>query len=138
MAQECPLTTPLTVKDIQSGVAGKTGTVWTIAPDCSFTVAQQIGPETTEPRSKGRLTPQQQARLKGLLARAAIENMPAQLGGGPRVNARQITLSYGGKVSVLTLPPGGGDLGALRATAGDDPASRLLELADVVKGMTGS
>ena len=37
MAEECPLTAPLTLKDSQSGIAGETGTVWTIAPDCSFT-----------------------------------------------------------------------------------------------------
>jgi hypothetical protein len=62
--------------------------------------------------------------------------LPKQLGGGSQPNARRITLSYGGKESALTLAPGGGDLGALRAAAGKDPAGALLELADQIKGMT--
>ena len=56
--------------------------------------------------------------------------MPEQLGNGPQVNARRVTLSYGGKVSVLTLPPGGGDLRALRTATGDG-------LADTLKDMIG-
>ena len=42
------------------------------------------------------------------------------------------------RFSVLMLPPGGGDLSALRATAGNDPAGRLLELADTVRAMSGT
>jgi hypothetical protein len=63
--------------------------------------------------------------------------LPEQLGGGPQVNARRVTLSYGGKQSVLTLPPGGGDLGTLRAAAGDDSTRLMLDLADGLKAMTG-
>jgi len=60
-----------------------------------------------------------------------------QLGSGPQVNARRITLAYGGKQSVLTLPPGGGDLGALRAAAGDDSTRLMLDLANDLKSMAG-
>jgi hypothetical protein len=136
MAQECPLSTPLTVKDTQNGFAGETGTVWTIAPDCSYTVARQIGLKTLDPDRHGRLTPEQQARLKELLDRMPAAGLPRQLGSGRQLNARRITLSYEGKESVLTLPPGGGDLSALRAVADKDPAGALLELADQIKGMT--
>ena len=138
MAQECPLSAPLTLKDTQSGFAGETGSVWTIAPDCSFTIARQIGPKILEPHKQGQLAPAQQARLKELLDRTAMTAPPEQLGGAPQVNARRITLSYGGRQAVLTLPPGGGDLSALRAAAGDDSARRMLELAEILKGMTGS
>jgi hypothetical protein len=138
MAQECPLSASLTLKDTQDGFAGPTGVVWTITPDCSFTVAHQIGPKVTEPFRQGRLVPEQQVRLKQLLARAVVTDMPGHLGTGPPVNARRITLSYGDKVSVLTLPPGGGNLGELLATAGDDPTRRLLGLADGLSGMIGS
>jgi len=54
------------------------------------------------------------------------------------VNARIITLSYGGADSVLTLPPGGGDLRSLRGPAGDDSAAALVEIAGAVKEMTAS
>jgi hypothetical protein len=136
MAQECPLSATLTVKDMQSGFAGETGTVWTIRPDCSFTVARQIGLKTLDPDRRGRLTQEQQAQLKELLDRLSQTGMPGQLGGAPQVNARRVTLSYGGKESALTLAPGGGDLGSLRAAAGNDPAGALLDLAQRIKDMT--
>jgi hypothetical protein len=138
MAEECPLSAPLTLKDTQGGFAGETGTVWTIASDCSFTIARQIGLKVLDPHKQGQLTREQQARLKELLDRMAVAPLPERLGGEPQVNARRITLSYGGKQSALSLPAGSGDLNALRAVAGDDPAGRILELAHTLKGMTGS
>jgi len=137
MAEECPLSAPLVLKDIQSGFAGETGNVWTIAPDCSFTVARQVGPNVFGPDKQGQLTAQQRTQLKELLDRMTATALPAQFGSGPQVNARRITLDYSGKQSVLSLPPGGGDLGALRATAGDDSTRLMLDLADNLKTMTG-
>src|SRR5262245_15512094 len=49
MAQQCGLTTPLVIKDLQSGYVGQTGTVWTLEPDCSYSVARQIGLKIGEP-----------------------------------------------------------------------------------------
>jgi hypothetical protein len=132
------LTAPLTLKDMQNGVVGQTGTVWTIAPDCSFTIARQIGQKVGDPYKQGQPTPEQQVQLKELLDRMAAAPLPERLGGAPQVNARQIAMSYGGKHSVLNLAPGGGDLSALRAAAGEDPTGRMLELADTLKSMTGS
>ena len=136
MAEECPLSAPLVLKDMQSGVAGETGNVWTIAPDCSFTVARQVGLNVLQPHKQGQLTSQQRRHLKQMMDRMTATALPEQLG-GPQVNARRITLAYGGKQSVLTLPPGGGDLGALRAAAGDDSTCLMLDFADDLKTMTG-
>lgn len=138
MAQECPLSAPLTLTDTQSGFAGETGTVWTISPDCSFTVARQIGLKMLDPHKQGRLSTEQQVHLKELLSRMAAAPLPKQVGDAPQANARHITLSYGSQQSILALPPGGGDVGALRAVAGDGPAGRMLELAHTLKEMTGS
>ena len=137
MADECPLSAPLVLKDTQSGFAGETGNVWTIAPDCSFTVARQVGLNVLEPHKQGHLTAQQRTQLKEMLDRMTATALPEQLGSGPQVNARRITLAYGGKQSVLSLPPGGGDLGTLRA-AGDDSTRLMLDLADGLKAMAGS
>ena len=137
MAEECPLSAPLVLKDTQSGVAGETGNVWTIAPDCSFTVARQIGLNMLQPHKQGQLTPQQRLQLKQMMDRMTAMTLPEQLGSGPQVNARRITLAYGGKQSVLTLPPGGGDLGALRAAAGDNSTRLMLDLANDLKSMAG-
>jgi hypothetical protein len=119
LAQSCPLSSPLVLKDTQDGFAGPTGMVVTIEPNCNFTVAQQIGPKLGEPYAKGRLTLEQQNRLMELLTRTAIGDMPEKLSiGGPPVNARRISVVFGGKISELTLPPGGGDLKTLRAVKG--------------------
>jgi hypothetical protein len=136
MAQECPLSAPLTIKDTQSGFAGETGTVWTIAPDCSYTVARQIGLKILDPHKQGRLSQEQQAQLKKLLDRVAAAALPKELGTGTQVNARRITLSYDGKDSTLTLAPGAPDVSTLRAAAGNAAAGALLDLADQVRGMT--
>ena len=80
MAEECPLTAPLIVKDIQGGFVGQTGTVWTVAPDCSFTVARQTGPKTADPHKQGRLTPDQEKRLAALLARIELAALPSSSG----------------------------------------------------------
>jgi hypothetical protein len=137
LAEECPLSAPLVLKDTQSGFAGETGNVWTIAPDCSFTVARQIGLNVLEPYKQGQLTPEQRTHLKALMDRMTATVLPEELGGGPRVNARRVTLSYGGKQSVLNLPPGGGDLGTRRAAAGDEATRLMLDLADNLKAVTG-
>ena len=136
MVEECPLSAPQVLKDMQSGVAGETGNVWTIAPDCSFTVARQVGLNVLQPHKQGQLTAHQRLQLKEMMDRMTATALPDQLG-GPQVNARRITLAYGGKQSVLTLPPGGGDLKSLRAAAGDDSTRLMLDLADNLKSMTG-
>jgi hypothetical protein len=69
--------------------------------------------------NRGQLTAQQRTQLKGMLDRMTATALPEQLGSSPQINARRITLAYGGKQSVLSMPPGGGDLGALHAAAGD-------------------
>src|SRR5262249_54936916 len=111
--------------------------IWTIAPDCTFVVARQIG-ATSAPIKQGRLTAAQELRLKDQLARGLVCDIPEQLGNVPPVNARRIILSYGGKSSVFTLPPGGGDLKALRGSTRDPSAVGLLDLAETVKDITGS
>jgi hypothetical protein len=137
-AHGCMLKTTLTVKDTQDGFAGTTGTVWTISPDCTFRVSRLFGQHVAEPHLRGSLTPEQQARLSAILAKAAAAELPAQMGEAPSVNVRRITLEYGGTISVLSMGPGDRDMDALRAGGPLDPARRLLEVADVVQDMLGN
>ena len=137
MAQESSQSAPLVLKDVQGGFVGETGRVWTISLDGGYTVARQIGLRKLEPDQQGRLTPEQWAQLKTLLDRLAV-TAPRRLGGAPQVNARRITLSYGGRESVLNLPPAGADPGASRSAAGDDPTRLILKLADDLRAMTGN
>jgi hypothetical protein len=138
LANGCMLKTTLTVKDTQDGFAGTTGTVWTIGSDCTFRVSRLFGQHVAEPHLQGSLTPEQQARLSAILAKATEAELPAQMGETPPVNPRRITLEYGGKVSVLSMRPGDRDMDALRAGGPLDPVRRLLEVADAVQDMLGS
>ena len=138
LANGCMLKMTLTVKDTQDGFAGTTGTVWTIEPDCTFRVSRLIGPHVAEPHLKGTLTPEQQARLSAVLAQTAASELPTRMGDATQVNARRITLHYGGKDAVLSLGAGDRDLDAIRAGDPRDPARRLLEVADTVQDMLGS
>lgn len=123
----------LTVKDSQDGFAGPTGTIWTIKPDCSFEVARFRGEQVSAPHLKGQLTPEQQSQLAAVLTSVAIETLPAQVGEPAPVNARQLSIDYGGKTAVLNL--GMGDP-ALQGPSRDS-ARRVIEISKAVKGVTG-
>jgi hypothetical protein len=136
MAQQCPLAAPLVVKDLQGGVVGQTGTIWTVAPDCSFTVARQIGAKIADAHKQGRLSAEQQQRLAALIGQANFAAFPDRLGGTPQPNGRQITVSYGRTVSVATLPPDAAP-GASPATAGDQRVNQTIELARFLDDIIG-
>jgi hypothetical protein len=119
------------LKDTQDGVVGPTGTVWTIAADCSFAVARQIGFKTLPPSRRGELTPEQASRLEALLDRVRQAQLPQRFGAPPHANPRRITLAYGATESVLLLPAGGGEVA-------DERARPVLDLAAAVKEMLGS
>jgi hypothetical protein len=123
----------LTVRDTQDGFAGKTGTIWTIKPDCSYEVARFRGTEVSPPHLKGQLTPEQQSQLASALAAAAVETLPANIGAPAPVNSRQISIDYGGKTAVLNLGMGDPAL----AGPSHDPAHRVVEIGKIVKSVTG-
>ena len=137
MDEQHPLGASLVLRDLQAGVVGQTGTVWTIEPDFGFTIARQFVAKTADPHKQGHLPSEQQGRLRELLARIDPAALPRQIG-EPQVNGRQILLTYGRAACSLNLPAGGGSLGALRATVTDPNASRFLELADVLQQMIGN
>ncbi|WP_156952203.1 hypothetical protein [Bradyrhizobium sp. WSM1743] len=132
-AADCPAKPMLTIKDSQDGFAGKTGTIWTIKPDCSFEVARFHGENVSAPHAKGQLTPEQQSRLAAVLSTEDVATLPAHTGQPAPVNSRQISIEYGGKTAVLDL--GTSDPAAL----GNLPESgrRVMEISKAVKGVTG-
>jgi hypothetical protein len=132
-AADCPAKPMLTIKDSQDGFAGKTGTIWTIKPDCSYEVARFRGDEVSPPHLKGQLTPEQQSQLAGVLAAAVVGTLPARIGEPAPVNSHDITLDYGGKTTVLNLGMGT----PVPQGPPQDPANRVVEISNVVKSLTG-
>jgi len=131
-------TMALVLKDTQQGFAGTTGTVWTIAPDCTFQVARLFGDRVLAPHIQGRLDEAQKSRLAAALERTHAGDLPAQLGEGSVVNPRHIVLERDGRTAALSLSPGDTDVGKLLAASPDDPARRMFELAAAVKDILGS
>jgi hypothetical protein len=68
-----------------------------------------------------------------VLSAAAVETLPARIGEAAPVNARQISIEYGGKTAVLNLGMGDPALPA----ASDETARRVVEIGRVVKAVTG-
>jgi hypothetical protein len=133
---DCIGNTMLTLRDSQSGFAGKTGTIWTINPDCSFTVSRFVNEAVSQPHKRGELTNEERSSLARLLSDKAVSQLPAQIGEAAPVNARQITLSYENKTSVLNLAPGSTDA-VVRSSDPTAPARRLMEVFQAVKRFTG-
>ena len=133
LAANCPVKPMLIVKDTQDGFAGTTGTIWTIKPDCSYDVARVRAGEVSPPHLKGQLTPEQQSKLAAALSAAAVETLPARIGEPAPVNAREITIEYGGKTAVLNLGMGGTNVQG----ASSDIAGHVVELGRIVKAITG-
>ena len=135
-AADCPATMPLTLKEEQGGFVGTTGTIWSIRPDCTFTVSRFVNDKVQEPHVQGKLSPEQQANLVAMLSEKSVAGLPAQMGKPASVNPHRISLDYHGRTSTLNLPPGGAE--ALKASDSDDATRRLVEASEAIKRITGT
>ena len=139
MSAECADTmAPLTLKDSRGGFAGYTGTVWTIAPDGSFTVSRFVNAAVHDPHRRGHLTPEQQSILSRLLVEKGATSLPARIGEPAQVNPHQIILECGGRMTVLNLPP---DINALESVKNMDqssPARKVVDILETVQRLTGA
>ena len=100
------LTDTLTLKDGQSGFVGTTGSIWTVRPDGSWDRKRFINAKTNKPDQQGKLTPKQLQALADVLAHAQIHKLPAKLGKLRGANPHVVTLTWGKRTCVWTLPPG--------------------------------
>lgn len=108
------LSAPLELKVSQSGFAGVTGTVTTIEPDGAYRVSSFVNDTTRPPESEGKLQPEALGELARSLESRDFARLPAELGETPPVNAKTVTLRYGGHSTTLSLPPGTeGDFAAI-------------------------
>jgi hypothetical protein len=139
MSADCAGTmVPLILKQSRGGFAGTTGTVWTIAPDCGFTVSRFVNAAVREPHRRGQLTPEQESILSRLLVEKGAASLPATIGEPAQVNPYQIILEYGGRVSVLNLPPGVNALESVKGLDQASPERRAVEILETVQRLTGA
>jgi hypothetical protein len=104
------LKAPLTLREEQAGIAGTTGTEWTIEPSGRWTVSR-IGPDQGKTRRvttvrSGTLTAAQVEALAAALAAQDLSGLPEKTGTEAKVNPRRLTIKFGQKTASLTgVPP---------------------------------
>ena len=138
ISADCNGNAMLTLRESQGGFVGKTGTVWTINSDCSFTVSRFVNDQTSEPQKRGQLTPAQASSLSKLLSDTSAAQIPPQIGDPAPVNPHQITLTHDSKTSVLNLASGATDVTILNTAGAASPERRMIEILHAVKKLTGT
>jgi hypothetical protein len=100
---------PLTLREQQEGIAGKTGTVWTVEPSGRWHVSRfrsEKDGERSTPLRSGTLSASELETLAKVLAAQDLAGLPEKTGTAPKVNGRLVTLKFGGKSATLAgLPP---------------------------------
>jgi len=97
---------PLEFRDGQGGIAGVTGTAWTIRPDGSWAVATFLNDKEQKVLGKGKLGAKQLAALAGHLAAQDVAGLPKAMGGFTGANPHTFTLRFGDQTTQVTVPPG--------------------------------
>jgi len=100
LTKEGRLTHQLKVVQLQGGFAGFTGVQYTIAPDGSWT-SESIFNQKITPKSKGKLSKKDLAKLGALLGEYALAKLPAKSGKRPGANPHTITLTFAKKKASL-------------------------------------
>jgi hypothetical protein len=115
---------PLTLREEQEGIAGTTGTVWTIEPSGQWRVARmrhdRDGTERLTPLRSGKLPPDRMEALAKVLAERNLTGMPEKIGREAKVNPHRVTLKFGQKT----------------ATIEGLPARRNLTVAELIRKST--
>ncbi len=100
------LSATLTLKDVQGGFAGFTGIIWTVRPDGSWDRKQIVGRATRKLDLNGKLNAKQLQQIADVLAHAQMNKLPVRLGKFRGANPHMVTLTWGKRQCVWTLPPG--------------------------------
>ncbi|MCK9913687.1 hypothetical protein MXD81_31345 [Microbacteriaceae bacterium K1510] len=128
----------LEIRHTQSGIAGESGTQWTILPTGQWNVQRIESGKPVATHASGSLQPDQIETLKKVLNANHPSDLPATIGGYARANPQKITIRYGDHSSTLVMQ-GGDDAFKVPdgATAGAPPAQgQIVEIAKQVKKLT--
>lgn len=106
LTKDGKLSQQLKVIQTQGGFAGFTGVQFTIAPDGSWT-SESIFNQKITPKSKGRLTEKELAKLGSILEKYQLAKLPAKSGKQPGANPHTVTFESGKMKATLVgqTPP---------------------------------
>jgi hypothetical protein len=129
------LTSPLVVVEAQHGFVGEAGTITTVEPDGTFTVADFVKDAVQPPKRTGRLPEDVLGRVARAAATELGPGLPERVGGAAGPNPRRLTVRYGGSVSTVILPADAAPEDASAELAGDAdaPQGRVLRVWRAVR-----
>lgn len=100
---------PLTLRDEQGGVAGYSGTIWTIAPSGQWREERFLkrgDNERRTPLRSGVLSADQLVQLARALNAHNLAGLPGRAGKDAKVNPHNVVLMFGSQSAMLTgVPP---------------------------------
>jgi hypothetical protein len=96
---------PLSLREEQGGIAGMTGTVWSIEPSGQWRVARfrydADGAERQTPVRGGTVSREQLEALARVLASQNLAELPEKAGREGTVNPHRVTIRFGPKAATL-------------------------------------
>ncbi|GEJ57759.1 hypothetical protein [Anaeromyxobacter diazotrophicus] len=134
------LSSRVVVVDGQQGFVGEAGTITTVEPDGTFSVADFVRDQVSPPKRTGHLSPEAVDRLARTLAAELEPRPPERIAAAPATaNPRRLRVRYGGAETTLALPAGAApeDEAALAGGA-DAPAARVLRVWRTVQELVPS
>ncbi|MEE3371039.1 MAG: hypothetical protein VX346_17015 [Planctomycetota bacterium] len=96
----------LILQETQAGANGTQGVLWTVRPSGAWDRRQVVGRITRKPDRTGKLTARQLQQLADVLAHAQVEQLPVRLGTYRGKKPHLVTLRWGKRQCLWTLPPG--------------------------------
>ena len=96
----------LILKDLQAGANGTQGALWSVRPSGAWDRRQVVGRITRKPDRTGKLTARQLQQLADVLAHAQLEQLPVRLGNYRGKTPHLVTIGWGKRKCLWTLPPG--------------------------------
>jgi hypothetical protein len=101
---------PITLQEYQEGIAGRSGTVWTIEPSGEWRVGRsrlnRDGSERVTPIRSGTLSSDELEALAKVLSAQNLAAMPEKTGHEAKINPHWITLKTGSLSSTGRKPQG--------------------------------
>jgi hypothetical protein len=123
---------PLTLREEQSGFAGKTGKIRTIEPDGKWRLEAfrtVKGKEEITSTKTGQLDPANLDALAKDLAAHDLMSLPEKLGGDEPVNAHKVILQFGTRRATLS--------GVMPRLQGDESTKALIMRSASNRGVAG-
>ena len=128
---------PLTLREEQGGIAGITGTLWTVEPSGKWRVERfrrdKDGSEDRTPMRSGTLSAAQLEALAKTLAARDLAGLPVKTGRKAPVNPHNITITFGKKSATIQGLPARGAIRS-RSTSGSPSPPRKRPTPGSVSG----